>query len=126
RKLIADAKFFELRSSMESENIPDPHAGYNLKLEMDGKTHTIWVVDGDLTPSLKVLVGRLKDLTTEAFCRKLIGLDFEEAKRQATAEGYKVRLAGKDGARFFLTTDWCPNRINVVVEKGKVVEASAG
>ena len=95
-------------------------------LEMDGKKHTIWVTDSDVTPALDALVRRLKEANTETLCQKEIGMDFEEAKRQLTAAGYKVRLVSKDGVSFPRTDDWREDRINLSVEKGKVVEARGG
>ena len=127
RKLIGEAKFFDLRSSMDQPlNIPDPPAGYNLTLEMDGKKHTIWVTDTDMTPALKTLVDRMKDGSTEVFCQKLIGMELDEAKRQLTEAGYTFRLTSMDGVFFPRTDDYRPNRINLAVEKGKVVEARVG
>jgi hypothetical protein len=57
RKMVQDAHFFTLTSSPKPPPIvPDPSAGYDLKVEMDGKEHAIWVKDGDIGESLKPLV----------------------------------------------------------------------
>lgn len=126
RKLIVEAKFFDLRSSMDPPpHVPDPPAGYNLALEMDGKKHRIWVTYGDMTPALSALVDRLKEARTEAFCHKLIGLNLDEAKRQIADAGYTHRLVRVDDVSFELTDDLRRNRINLTVEKGKVVGAAA-
>ncbi len=59
-KLIEDAHFFDLKSSpTPPPNIPDPMAGYDLTVEMDGRTHTIWLQDGDVGKSLQPLIDAL-------------------------------------------------------------------
>src|SRR5262249_41768941 len=100
--------------------------GYNLTVEMDGKTHKIWVTNWDMTAALDTLVDRLKELTTDTFCRGLIGLELGEAQRRITAAGYTVRVLSIDGVHFPRTDDWRPNRINLTVKKGKVVGAHIG
>ncbi len=126
RKLIGEAKFFELRSSKMPSNIPDPHAGYEFTLEMNGKNHSIWVVDFEMTPPLKSLVERLKELSNDDFCRKLIGLDYADAMRKITEAGFTHRLIYMDGVVFPVTQDWRPNRINLSVKNGKVIRARIG
>jgi hypothetical protein len=60
RKLIEDAHFFDLKSSPPvSPVVPDPPAGYDLTVEMDGRTNTIWVVDSDVSKSLQPLIHAL-------------------------------------------------------------------
>jgi hypothetical protein len=57
RKLIDDASFFDLSSSpTPPPYIPDPLAGYDLTVDMDGRTHHIWVMDSAVSKSLKPLV----------------------------------------------------------------------
>src|SRR5262249_11428791 len=126
RKLIGEAKVLELRSTKLPHGIPDPPAGYEVTLEMDGKKHSVWVADFDMTPSLKSLVGRLKELSRDEFCRKLIGMDYADATRKITEAGYSHRLVYMDGTAFPVTQDWRPNRINLSVENGKVIRASVG
>ncbi|HVS38372.1 MAG TPA: protealysin inhibitor emfourin [Gemmataceae bacterium] len=65
RKRIEDAGFFDLQSSpTPPPNIPDPPAGYDLTVDMDGRTHTIWVVDHDVSKTLKPLIDWLNDRAT--------------------------------------------------------------
>lgn len=60
RKMIEDAHFFDLKPSpTPPPNIPDPMAGYDLTIEMDGRTHAIWVQDGDVGKSLQPLIDAL-------------------------------------------------------------------
>ena len=61
RKLIEDAHFFDLKSSRPpAANVElDPIAGYDLTVEMDGRTHTIWAADGDVSKSLQPLIDAL-------------------------------------------------------------------
>jgi len=59
RKLIDDAGFFELSSSPMPPNVPDPMAGYDLTVEVDGRTHHIWVTDSAVSKSLKPLLNWL-------------------------------------------------------------------
>jgi hypothetical protein len=55
--LIAEADFFKLRSSpLPPPHIPDPPAGYEVTVSLDGRQHTIWVVDRDVTRSLRRLI----------------------------------------------------------------------
>jgi len=68
----------------------------------------------------------LKELTTDTFCRKLIGMELGEAQRRITEAGYKVRVLSIDEVQFTRTDDLRRNRINLTVQKGKVVEAYVG
>jgi hypothetical protein len=66
RQLLADAGFFELTSSPPPPPyVPDPPAGYDLRVEMDGRTHSIWVQDGDVGDALKPLIEWLADRAKE-------------------------------------------------------------
>jgi hypothetical protein len=66
RKLIEDARFFELSSSPKPPPyVPDPLAGYDLTVEMGGRKHSIWVVDSAVTPSLRPLIQWLTDRAKE-------------------------------------------------------------
>ena len=53
-------------------------------------------------------------------------MNLDEAKQQVTAAGYTFRLTSMDGVFFERTDDYRRNRINLAVEKGKVVKASVG
>jgi hypothetical protein len=58
--LIEDANFFKLHSSpLPPPHIPDPPAGYEVTVNLDGRQHTIWVVDGDVSKSLRRLIDRV-------------------------------------------------------------------
>ena len=61
RKLIEDAHFFDLKSSPPpAANVElGPIAGYDLTVEMDGRTHAIWVADSDVSKSLQPLIDAL-------------------------------------------------------------------
>jgi hypothetical protein len=62
RKLIANARFFDLSSSPKPPPyVPDPLAGYDLTVEMDGHKHSIWIVDSDVNKSLRPLIDWLTD-----------------------------------------------------------------
>jgi hypothetical protein len=58
--------------------------------------------------------------------KALIGLDLAKARQLAQQHGYKLRVIMQDGVSFPITMDYCFNRINVSVVKGKVVSASIG
>jgi hypothetical protein len=58
--------------------------------------------------------------------KALIGLDLGKARQIAQQHGYKLRVIMQDGVSFPITMDYCFNRINVAVVKGKVVSASIG
>ena len=60
RKLIEDAGFFDLKSTPpQSPVVPDPMSGYDLTVDMDGRTHTVWVADENVGKSLKPLIDLL-------------------------------------------------------------------
>jgi len=78
------------------------------------------------------IVGRLNIVHVETidalannttFAHTLIGLDYAEAQRRATAAGYSTRVTGRDGTPFPVTQDWREDRINVWVTDGKVTSA---
>jgi len=56
----------------------------------------------------------------------LVGLALAEAVARATSKGYVVRLAKEDGSEFVLTADHNSRRLNLEVDNGRVVSASAG
>jgi hypothetical protein len=57
RKLIEDANFFDLKSSPPQSPIPpDPAVGFDLTVDMDGRTNTIWLLDSDVSKSLRPLI----------------------------------------------------------------------
>jgi len=57
RKLIDAADFFNLISTPPLSPIPpDPPVGYDLTVDMDGRKHTIWVRDSDVSKSLRPLI----------------------------------------------------------------------
>jgi hypothetical protein len=87
-------------------------------LEVKGHWNIVRVTSLEAAPA--------PELNVEQFCKTLIGLDYVDAKQRLTAAGYTPRLAGKDGAAIIVTTDWVPNRVNLVVENGKVVYAKPG
>jgi len=61
RKLIEDADSFNLQSSPPQSPVPpDPSVGFDLTVDMDGRTNTIWVRDTDVSKSLTPLIDWLK------------------------------------------------------------------
>jgi hypothetical protein len=79
RKLVQDANFFKLASSPPPpQGVPDPPAGYDLKVEMDGKKHAISVTDFDVGESLKPLVDWLT-----ARARKAVTVEFTKSGGEA-------------------------------------------
>src|SRR5262249_44962447 len=48
------------QSTSQSPVPPDPSVGYDLTVDMDGRTHTIWVADFSVSKSLKPLIDWLK------------------------------------------------------------------
>jgi hypothetical protein len=65
RKMIEDAGFFDLSSSFAPPNVPDPLAGYDLTVELDGRTHHVWLKDADVTKALKPLIDALNERASE-------------------------------------------------------------
>jgi hypothetical protein len=50
----------------------------------------------------------------------LIGMDYADAKREATQAGYIFREVTRDGSILNVTQDKINNRVNVTTEGGKV------
>jgi hypothetical protein len=63
RQLIQEAQFFKLSSTKIQGDVipPDPPAGYTLTIEMDGRKHSIWITDGDVSESLQPLINWLRE-----------------------------------------------------------------
>lgn len=55
-----------------------------------------------------------------------VGLTEAEAGERATASGWTVRIAARDGEQFQLTMDYRPERINLTIEAGTVTAAFGG
>jgi len=61
RQMIEEANFFDLKSSPPQSPVPpDPIVGYDLTVDMDGRSHTIWVRDSDVSKSLKTMIDWLR------------------------------------------------------------------
>lgn len=58
--------------------------------------------------------------------RMFIGHPLDDVKKLAKALGVTVRLDCVDGKNFILTTDYRPERINLIVVDGVVKETSNG
>jgi hypothetical protein len=58
--------------------------------------------------------------------KKYLGLEEETARRLAETAGHRFRVARREGKALILTRDFKPDRINVCVEEGKVVEVHFG
>lgn len=52
----------------------------------------------------------------------IIGKNINEARGIATSKGLTIRVMEEDGESYVGTCDFRPDRINVVVKEGKVVE----
>jgi hypothetical protein len=57
---------------------------------------------------------------------KIIGLREDEAMKVAASNGWEFRVSARDGEQYMLTTDYIPNRVNVVIVDGEVTEVSVG
>lgn len=64
-------------------------------------------------------------LTVES-SETLVGLTEDEATKTATANGWAVRIAMRDGEPFTLTMDYRQDRVNLTVEKNVVTEVNIG
>ena len=53
-----------------------------------------------------------------------VGLTTDEAEAEAADRGWTVRVVAEDGERFMVTEDYNPDRVNLVVEQGKVTAAA--
>jgi hypothetical protein len=57
RRWIADAGFFKLSDSkQQSPVVPDPEAGYILNIELDGRRHSVWITDRDVSKELQPMI----------------------------------------------------------------------
>lgn len=57
---------------------------------------------------------------------ELLGLSEGEAKRMITGSNRKYRISRRDGIPYILTRDYKVGRVNLGIEKGKVVAAYKG
>lgn len=64
--------------------------------------------------------------STAAQGHAIEGLTLSEARASATSSGYVVRLVREDATEFALTMDLNSRRINVAVERGRVVTTYVG
>lgn len=69
------------------------------------------------------LVG--EEVSPEA-AESLLGLAETDAVRQATANGWTVRIVARDGESFPVTEDYSPTRVNLTVASGEVTAVSVG
>lgn len=63
---------------------------------------------------------------TENFALTVIGMEEQRAIEAIEAEGMIARVIARDGEYFIVTEDFVYSRINLVVESGFVIEATAG
>jgi len=63
-----------------------------------------------------------KNFKPESFLRKTK----EEAVNEAKSLGLRIFIAGEEGKYFMKTARFDPNRLNIVILNGKVVDASIG
>ena len=54
----------------------------------------------------------------------IIGKTEKEAEHALKRTGKKMRVTQRDGESYMVTMDWLPDRINVVVERGKIIQVS--
>lgn len=59
-------------------------------------------------------------------CNKIIGSSYALAIASARVDGYRVRLAKRDGVSMLLTQDFDINRLNVEVKDDNVVAVTLG
>lgn len=52
----------------------------------------------------------------------IIGKTEAEAEQILTQEGKKMRVANRDGQYYLMTMDYWADRINVAIERGKVIK----
>lgn len=62
----------------------------------------------------------------DSFAPLLIGLTKEAANQTAMREGFITRVVMEDGFAYYVTDEWIPQRINLVLIENKVVEVSVG
>jgi hypothetical protein len=65
-------------------------------------------------------------LIVEDYAKQLIGFDELAAERCVEDAGLSWRVIARDGEFFAVTADYSPQRVNAVIEKSVVTEASAG
>ena len=63
---------------------------------------------------------------TRQIASRLIGMTAPLATRTAEMSGRKIRVISEDGVPYVGTSDWRPERINLTLIDGKVVEVSVG
>jgi hypothetical protein len=68
------------------------------------------------------LLGMPRGLPAPGF----VGLTTDEAEAEAASRGWTVRVVAQDGERFMVTEDYNTDRVDLVVEAGKVTAAARG
>lgn len=63
---------------------------------------------------------------SEEYLNSYNGMSENDAVIRAEADNYTVRIIGRDGELFPVTMDYSTSRINFVIEKGVVTQASIG
>jgi len=58
--------------------------------------------------------------------QEVIGMTKDEAIAKIKEANHKVRVVAEDGEDFFVTMDYWPDRLNLKIVAGKVVEVSRG
>ena len=77
---------------------------------------------GDAPPSLRCAPEGVEREPVQHF----VGLTENAANERAGADGYRVRIVGRDGECFAVSLDAQPDRLNVQIWQGTVTDASLG
>ena len=64
--------------------------------------------------------------TAYGFAPTLVGKKRDDAERLAAKAGFLTRIVMEDGFQYYITSDNLPNRVNLVLIDGSVVEVSVG
>lgn len=78
------------------------------------------------SPTPEPLPPEEPQVVTVDAARKLIGLSEAEALKVAASNRWTVRIAGRDGESFMLTTDYSASRVNLTIMEGMVSAVSIG
>lgn len=66
------------------------------------------------------------DPAAEKLAEELVGLPEDDAVARIEEAGFEVRVVARDGEHFAVTEDYRPDRLNLTIQQGRVLEASVG
>lgn len=67
-----------------------------------------------------------KDEKAVELCQQVVGMQYNDAIKMTDAAKITLRITRLDGVGRRYAQEWMGNRVNVVVENGKIISAQVG